>query len=159
MNLAIWEAINWIKVSLLSIKAIGTVTRFKSKYKTLHSRKCNWKRCLQNDDHFVSATYYHVLLHGAQIQSIGYCRQIRTQRTHDAIITPSLRQNEVAASFWRNNDVIIGSCVRREQSTDKPYNYSTAPKLCYLFKTGKTTLDVYVTHRQTSNINHTLVGI
>ena len=32
-------------------------------------------------------------------------------RIHDAIIT-SLRQNDVAASFWRNNDVIITHSVR-----------------------------------------------
>ena len=35
-----------------------------------------------------------------------------TQRTHDAIITVLLRQNDVATSFWRNNDIIIASCVR-----------------------------------------------
>ena len=35
-----------------------------------------------------------------------------TQWTRDAIITSLLRQNDVAASFWRNNGVIIASCVR-----------------------------------------------
>ena len=30
-----------------------------------------------------------------------------SQRTHDAMITSLLRQNDVATSFWRNNDVII----------------------------------------------------
>ena len=35
-----------------------------------------------------------------------------TQRTHDAIITPLLRQNDVTTSFWCNNNVIIASCVR-----------------------------------------------
>ena len=34
-----------------------------------------------------------------------------SQRTHDAMITSLLRQNDVATSFWRNNDVIITSCV------------------------------------------------
>ena len=34
-----------------------------------------------------------------------------TQWTHDVIITSSLRQNDVATSFWRNNDVIIILCV------------------------------------------------
>ena len=34
---------------------------------------------------------------------------IPTQRTYDAIITSSLRQNDVATSFWRNDDVIITS--------------------------------------------------
>ena len=35
-----------------------------------------------------------------------------TQRPHDAIITPLLRQNDVATSFWRNNNVVIASCAR-----------------------------------------------
>ena len=34
-----------------------------------------------------------------------------TQRTHDVIITPLLRQNDVATSFRRNNGVIIMSCA------------------------------------------------
>ena len=36
------------------------------------------------------------------------------QRTHDVIITSLKRQNDVATSFWRWNDVIITSCVRWE---------------------------------------------
>ena len=35
-----------------------------------------------------------------------------TQRSHDVIITLLLRQNDVAASFWRNIDVVITPCVR-----------------------------------------------
>ena len=35
-----------------------------------------------------------------------------SQRAHDAITTSLLRQNDVATSFWRHNDVIITSCVR-----------------------------------------------
>ena len=35
-----------------------------------------------------------------------------SQWTHDAKITSSLRHNDVATSFWRNNDIIIASCVR-----------------------------------------------
>ena len=31
---------------------------------------------------------------------------------HDALITSLLRQNEVATSFWRHNDVIFTLCVR-----------------------------------------------
>ena len=42
---------------------------------------------------------------------------LTTQRTHDAIITSLLRQNDVATSFWRNNDVIIASRVRWEPRT------------------------------------------
>ena len=37
---------------------------------------------------------------------------ISTQRWHGAKITSLLSQNDVATSFWRNNDVIIASCVR-----------------------------------------------
>ena len=36
-------------------------------------------------------------------------RRNHTQHTHDAIMTSLLRQNDVATSFWRNNDVIIVS--------------------------------------------------
>ena len=35
-----------------------------------------------------------------------------SQRTRDAIITSSLRGNDVATPFSRNNDVIIASCAR-----------------------------------------------
>ena len=35
----------------------------------------------------------------------------QSQRTHGVIITSSLRQNDVATSFWRNNDVNITLCV------------------------------------------------
>ena len=34
------------------------------------------------------------------------------QWTHDVIITSLLRQNNVAATFWRNYDAISASCVR-----------------------------------------------
>ena len=36
-----------------------------------------------------------------------------TQWTRDAIKTALLRQNDIAMSFWRNNDVTTASCVRR----------------------------------------------
>ena len=42
---------------------------------------------------------------------IGYSN-VTTQRIHGVIITSLLRQNDVARSFWRNDDVIITSCVR-----------------------------------------------
>ena len=35
-----------------------------------------------------------------------------SHQTHGVIITSLLRQNDVATSFWRNNDVIIASRVR-----------------------------------------------
>ena len=37
---------------------------------------------------------------------------INSSQKHGAMITSSLRQNDVATSFWRNNDVIITSGVR-----------------------------------------------
>ena len=42
-------------------------------------------------------------------RSVG---RIVPQWTRDAIITSLLRQNDIATSFWRYNDVIITSCVR-----------------------------------------------
>ena len=36
-----------------------------------------------------------------------------SKQIRDAIIASLLRQNDVATSFWRDNDVIITSCVRR----------------------------------------------
>ena len=47
-----------------------------------------------------------------------------TQRGHDAMLTPLLRQNDVAMSFWRNNDVIIMSCVCWERFRSTNSNYS-----------------------------------
>ena len=37
--------------------------------------------------------------------------QITTQRTHDVIVMWLLRQNYIATSFWRDNDVVIASRV------------------------------------------------
>ena len=47
-------------------------------------------------------------------QSLKHIKRTRwsSQRTHDAIITSLLRQNDVATSFWHNNDVVIASFVR-----------------------------------------------
>ena len=43
---------------------------------------------------------------------LGACAvYMRTKRTHDVILTSLLGQNDVATSFWRNNDIIITSCV------------------------------------------------
>ena len=41
---------------------------------------------------------------------------IQSQRTHDARITLSWRQNDVETSFWRNYNVIIAPCARWELS-------------------------------------------
>ena len=45
-------------------------------------------------------------------QLLECVRPSTAQRTHDAVITSLLRQNDVATSFWRYNFVIIASCVR-----------------------------------------------
>ena len=37
---------------------------------------------------------------------------LQCQRAQGAITTSLLRQNDVATSFWRNDEVIIASCVR-----------------------------------------------
>ena len=51
-------------------------------------------------------------------------RQFVTKRAHDAIITPLLRQNDVATSFWRNDDLAIASCAywvsARARAHDSP---------------------------------------
>ena len=48
------------------------------------------------------------------MQHIPRIMYMPTQRAHDTMITSLLRQNDVATSIWRNNDVIIVSCVRWE---------------------------------------------
>ena len=45
---------------------------------------------------------------------------VTSQGTHDTIIISLLHQNEVATSFWRNNDVIIASRVHWATDT-KPF--------------------------------------
>ena len=44
---------------------------------------------------------------------------VASQRTCDAIITPLLRQNDVATWFWRNDGIIITSRVRSNISKDR----------------------------------------
>ena len=53
-----------------------------------------------------------------------------TQRTHDVKVTSSLCENETATSFWRNSDVIFGSCVRWESASRALYLRS------YIFRTS-----------------------
>ena len=47
-----------------------------------------------------------------------------SQRARGAIIMLLLRQNDVATSFWRNNDVIITSCVRWVGSVHELWKYT-----------------------------------
>ena len=48
------------------------------------------------------------------------------QQACDAMIASCLHQNDVATSFWRNNDVIIMSCVHWEAGTKNKYLCSVA---------------------------------
>ena len=45
-------------------------------------------------------------------KTMSYIATVPAQRTHDVMITSLLRQNDVAMSFWRNNEIIITPCVR-----------------------------------------------
>ena len=57
-------------------------------------------------------------LRQGQQSSMGWL-SAAAQRTHGVIITASLRQNDVAASFWRNNGVIITPWVHWERLSGK----------------------------------------
>ena len=53
-------------------------------------------------------------------RGLGYNHSVVwTQRIHDAIVAPLLRQNDVAMSFRRNNSVIITSCVYWEHGCEE----------------------------------------
>ena len=51
---------------------------------------------------------------GHKLDLVGRCRltTISSQRTHGAIMTSLIRQNDVATAFWVNNDVSIALFVR-----------------------------------------------
>ena len=52
------------------------------------------------------------MITGGFIELRWATEQNHVQRTRGVIITSLLRQNDVATSIWRNNDVIIASYVR-----------------------------------------------
>ena len=68
-------------------------------------------------------TYMWLLIHEMILDKLYYLKKtvpsqkavvgesLSTPRVHDLIITPSLRQNGVAMSFGRDDDLIIASCV------------------------------------------------
>ena len=58
-----------------------------------------------------------LVLNYAKVSTGYFTSVLLLQRKHDVIITSVLRQNDVAASFWRNNGVIIASYVRRVSVT------------------------------------------
>ena len=59
--------------------------------------------------------------------SCVYCEVICPADTMYTIITSLLRQNDVATSFWRNNDVIIPSHVRWAVKTVHYYDVIMSP--------------------------------
>ena len=71
--------------------------------------KCVWKKnSMLNDSHFVYVSTFFIW------KSICFhlsTNQWWLQRTRYAMITSSLRQKDVAMSFWRNNYGTIASCV------------------------------------------------
>ena len=52
-------------------------------------------------------------------KAVGVTLFASPQRTHAAIITSLLRENDVATSFSHNNDVIIAACVRWDAAAHK----------------------------------------
>ena len=62
-------------------------------------------------DHMTSFKTAILLLLSVRHGNIHPPSWTASQRTHDAITSSLLRQNDVATSFWRNNDVIITSRV------------------------------------------------
>ena len=63
---------------------------------------------------------FHCLDKMIGYQFISPCNIIQgdiPQRTHDAILTSFLRQNDVATSFWLYNDVVIALHVRWDPIT------------------------------------------
>ena len=99
----------------------------------LHSIKCIWK-CRQNGGRFLLQTIlWNIFLEWKSLYfdsnlspkvslttsqhwfswwlRAEHATSHDTQRAHDVIITPLFRQNDVATSFWRYDDVIITSYV------------------------------------------------
>ena len=54
-------------------------------------------------------------MHGNRKVKHNPTKTKHAQRAHNTITTSLLRQNDVATLFWRNNDVIIASCVRWDE--------------------------------------------
>ena len=50
-----------------------------------------------------------------------------SQRIHDAMITLLLRQDDVASSFWRNDDVIIMACAHWDDSHGASVSFALNP--------------------------------
>ena len=109
------EVISWCRQTTNPITWINiqiSVTIWRHLVTIGSSFKGDWD--MYNIRHFVAISN-HIYL---------WFRNRRSQRTHDAIKTSLLRQNDVATSFWCNNDVIITSCVRWD---DTEFHYINLP--------------------------------
>ena len=65
-----------------------------------------------NTEEFGWIIHTHPII--CKTKSINESLYNKAASTHDAIITSSLRLNNVATSFWRYNDIIITSCTHWE---------------------------------------------
>ena len=99
-----------------------------------------------------------------------------TQRTHDAVKTSLLRENDVAMPFWRNNDTIIASCTHwkvklclvclvtfyifAQLHTTHPKNYvhiQYTPKIMPINNTPRGLIPYTIHTKDYAHIQHTLM--
>ena len=82
-------------------------------------------RCCQQFRYYANSSFSAVAI------TLPFAEWI--QRTHDVMITSLLRQNDVAVSFWRYNDVFITLCVHWELLTlSLQHKWVTTPgALCW----------------------------
>ena len=80
------------------------------------SRKYTWPDHMATRDVFIVTVVFAWVWYRYVCRDVFNFRvifvKLLTHRIHDAIIASLLRQNDVATSFWRNNDVIVASRVR-----------------------------------------------
>ena len=98
-------------MSVVKIPELGVLTIFKM------TGKCLFRRC--QNTHYIPKRLKHCSWFVNYFQIFVtlwslFNLIVAAQWTREAMITSSLRQNDVAASFWHNNDVTIASYVRWE---------------------------------------------
>ena len=118
--------------------------------------------CLDNDQSWIipdSLPLGHFLCNIISSHDVLIKVLTHSQRTHDVIIMSLLRQNDVATSFWRNNDVIITSRVRWAVAywCQRPWSPLVQVMDCRLFDVKQ--FDQLLTncqlhHKQQTSVNH-----
>ena len=73
---------------------------------------CYYNLCIKSTTRDVSSWIKHISFCTNNKILTDMAKIDIPQRTHDSVVKLSLRYNDAAASFWRNNDVIIASDVR-----------------------------------------------